>query len=85
MWDEAVDDQSALKFVLDWFVTSKMIKNLPTTLDADNNILHFNKDSGGAVFSCNELGILRKDLFNINLHNTDDDEDNLETIIHRRL
>ena len=62
-----------------------MIKNLPTTLYADNNILRFNKDSGGAVFSCNELGILRKDFFNINLHNTNDDEDNLETIIHIRL
>ena len=85
MWDEAVDDQSPLKFIPDWFVTSKVIKNLPITLYADNNTLHFNKDSGGAVFSCNELGILCKDLFSINLHNTNDDEDNLETIIHIRL
>ena len=32
----------ALKFVPNWFVTSKMIKNLLTALYADENILYFN-------------------------------------------
>ena len=38
MCDEAVDDcVPALKFVPDWFVTSKRIKNLFTALYADEN------------------------------------------------
>ena len=45
MCDKAVDDYlAALKFVSDWFVTSKMIKILFTTLYADENILYFNED-----------------------------------------
>ena len=40
MCDKAVDDcLAALKFVLDWFVTSKMIKKRFTDLYADENIL----------------------------------------------
>ena len=57
----------ALKFVPDWFVTSKMIKKLLTALYPDDNILRFNKDSGNAVFSCNEMCNFSIDLNNINL------------------
>ena len=40
MCDRAADEcLVALKFVPDWFVTSKMIKNLFTALYADENIL----------------------------------------------
>ena len=47
MCDKIVDDLlPALKFVPDWFVTSKMIKKLLTALYADDIILYFNKDSG---------------------------------------
>ena len=43
MCDKAVDDcPAALKFVPDWFVTTKMIKILFTALCADENILYFN-------------------------------------------
>ena len=57
--DEAVDDcLGALKVIPDWFVTSKMIKNRLTVLYADGNVLYFYEDSGNAVFSCNEMGIL---------------------------
>ena len=57
MCDKAVDDcPAALKFVLDWFVTSKMIKKLFTDLHAHENILYFNEGSGCVVFSCNEMG-----------------------------
>ena len=47
MCDEGVDDSLAgLKLILDWFVTSKMIKKLYTVLCADENILYLNEDSG---------------------------------------
>ena len=50
MCDEAVGDSlEASKLIPDWFVTSKMIKELFTALYADENILYFNEDSGGAV------------------------------------
>ena len=54
MCDEAVDDSiGALKLILDWFVTSKIIKELFTALYPHENILYFNKDAGNVVFSCN--------------------------------
>ena len=47
MWDEAVGDSlAALKLIPDWFVTSKMIKNLLASLYADENMIYFNEDSG---------------------------------------
>ena len=82
MCDEAVDDCLAgLKLVPDWFVTSKMIKKLLTALYVDDNILYLNEDSGNAMFSCNEMDILSIDLNNINLHDTNYNEDDPETII----
>ena len=59
MCDKAVDDSlGALKLIPDWFVTSKTIKKLFTSLYVDKNILYFNEDSGNVKFSCNEMGIL---------------------------
>ena len=58
---------SALRFVPDWFVTSAMIKILFTALNADENILYFNEDSGNFVFICNGMDILNIDLNNITL------------------
>ena len=75
----------ALRFVPDWFVTSIMINKLLTALYADNNILYFNEDSGDAIFSSNELGILGIDPNNINHDCTDYDEDDPETITHIKL
>ena len=62
----------------------KMIKQvkLLTASYADENILYFKKDSGDSVFSSNDMGIFRIDLNNINLDDTNHDEDNPETIIH---
>ena len=57
-----------------------MIKKLLIVLYADENILYFDEDSGNAVFSCNEMGILNIDLNNINLDNNFD-EDDPDTII----
>ena len=84
--DEAVDDDylATLKLILEWFVTSKTIKGLFTTLHADKNILYFNEDSGNVVCSCNEMGILNINLNNINPDNNFD-EDDLDTMIHIRI
>ena len=76
MCDKAVDDCLAvLKFVSDWFVTSKMIKKLFTALYADEDTLYFNEDFGNVVFSCNEIGTRNIDLNCINLDDNNLDED----------
>ena len=74
-----------LKFVLGWFVTSKMIKKLLTALYEDNNILDLNEDSDDVIFSFNEMGIPGTDFNNINLDDATFDEDDPETIFHIRL
>ena len=82
MCDEAIDDSLAslkLIWLVDW-----LIKKLQTALYADENILHFNEDSGDTVFSCNEMRILSTYLNNINLDNNFD-EDDPDTIILVRL
>ena len=85
MCDKAVDESlTTLKLIPDWFVTSKMIKELFTVLQVDENILYFNEDSGNIVFSCNKMGVLNIDLNNINLDNNFD-EDDPDTIIRIRL
>ena len=83
MCDKTVDD-FALKFAPDWFVTSKMIKILFADLYAGENILYVNEDSGNVVFICNEMGILNTDLNNINLDDTNYDEEDPDIIIHVR-
>ena len=51
MCDEAVDDSlTALKFIPDWFVTSKTIRKLYTALYADDGLLLFGDDSGDVTF-----------------------------------
>ena len=76
---------AALKFAPDWFVTSKMIKILFADLYAGENILYVNEDSGHVAFICNEMGILNIDLNNIDLDDTNYDEEDPDTIIHIRL
>ena len=86
MCEKAVDDcLAALKFVPDWFVTSKMIKILFNALYADESILYFNDDSSNVVFHCNGMGILNIDLINIGLDDANYDEDDPDTIIHVRI
>ena len=76
---------SSIKIVRDWFVTIKMTKRLLTAVYADENILYFNKDSSNVVFNCNGMGILNIDFNNINLDDTNYDEDDPDTIILIRL
>ena len=76
MCDEAVGySLAALKLVPNWFVISKMIKELFTALQADENMLYFNEVSDNVVFSCNEMGILNINLNNFNLDNNFDEDD----------
>ena len=85
MCNEAVNDSlDAWKLIPDWFVTSKVLEKLYAALNADWNILYFNEDSGDAVFSCNEMGILSIDLNYIYLDNSFD-EDDPDTVILVRL
>ena len=82
MCDKAVDDcVAALKFVPDWFVTSKLNKILFTALYTDESIIYFNEDSSKSVLNCNGMGILNTDLNSNNLDDTNYDEDDPNTII----
>ena len=76
MCHKAIDDfLPALIFVSDWFIIRTMIENLPTASYTNDNLLYFNEDSGDAIFSWNEMGILSIDPNNINLDNPTPDED----------
>ena len=86
MNDKVVDDfLPALKFIPNWFVTSKMIKKLHNTLFTDDGMLFFDGDSVSVTFFGDELGILSVDINNINLDDVSFFEDDPETIIHVRL
>ena len=61
--------------ILDYFVTSEMIKKLFAALYADENIFYFNEDSSDAVFNCNQIGI------NNNNFDNNFDEDDPDIII----
>ena len=75
MCDKAVVDSLAtLKFISDWFVTSKMIEKLFTSLYGDKKIFYFEENSRNVVFNCNGMDILNIDLNNINLDNNFDED-----------
>ena len=79
--DKVVDDfLPALKFVPDWFVTSKMIKKLSTDWYA-GDILGFNENSVNVAFRCNEMGVLSINRNNINLDDTNYEENDPDNII----
>ena len=83
MWEKAVDDfQTALKLVLHWLVTSKVIKNLCNFLFRDDDVIFFDEDSSNVTFSSDEMGALNVDPNNINLDDVNFYEDDLEIIIH---
>ena len=83
MCDKAVNDSlAALKLIPNWFVTSKIIKELYTALHEDNGLLIMvYGDSGEVTFFCNEMDILNLNL-NINLNNNfDEDNPDAFTVI----
>ena len=85
MCNKTVDNfLPALEFVPDWFVTSKMIKTLFAALYTDDNIL-FDKYSGDTRFCWNQMVILSLDHNNMNLDDTNYDENDPETILYQIL
>ena len=82
--DEAANDSEAsLKLISDWFVTSKMIKNLSAALYADENLLCFNEDSVDAVCHYNKMVIVNSDLNNTSLDDNSNEEDPITVILIR--
>ena len=82
MCDEAVDHcLAALKFIPDWFVTSKMLEKFDNALHANDDILFYNEDFDKVTFIANQKHILVVDLQKINLDNNFN-ENNPDTIIH---
>ena len=71
---------SALKFIFDWFITSKMTKIPFTALYSSTNILYFNQDSGDVVFSQSQKGILNINFNSTNLDHKNYEEDDPDTI-----
>ena len=86
MRDKAVDaNLPTLKFVPDWFVTNKILEKLDDVAVCNDDIDLVDIDSRIVKFFSDDMGLLTKDLNNINL----DDDDNFghdhpETIIHVR-
>ena len=58
-----------------------MIKKLFTISYADENILYFGEDFGNVVFNCNEMSIINVHLNCINLHDSNFDEGDPDTIM----
>ena len=84
--DKVVDGfLPALKFVLDWFVTSKMIKKLYTVLYADDGLLFLMKILIISQFVVMKWVFLEQILGNINIDDTNDKEDNPDILILIRL
>ena len=65
---------AALKLVPDWFVTSKMAEIVFTAFYADKNLICFNEDPSNLIFTCNGMGVLDIDTYDIYLDNTNYDE-----------
>ena len=77
MCKAAVDDcLAALKLAPDWYVTSKMFKNLFTAFYADKNIHYFDEYSSNVMLAFNGMGILNVDIINYNPDDTNFNEDN---------
>ena len=87
MCDEAVNDcLAALKFVPDWFVTSKMLEKLDNALHANGDILPYNEDFNKVTFIACQRHILSADLDKAKLDNYNNFyEDFPDTIIRFRL
>ena len=81
MCDEAFDaSPGALKYIPDWFATSRTSKKLYIALYTDDGLPLLDDDSSGVTFCCNELGNLNVILINISFDNSFD-EDDPDTII----
>ena len=69
-----------MKYIPDWFATSRTSKKLYIALYTDDGLPLLDDDSSGVTFCCNELGNLNVNLININFDNNFH-EDDPDTII----
>ena len=68
MCNKAADNfLTALKFISDWFVTSKILKNFDNSLYANDDILSYNENFDQVTFIVNQRHILAADLDKISL------------------
>ena len=68
MCDKAADNfLPTLKFLPDWFITSKMTKQLFNASCVDDDITVLDDNSGNVTFLIDEMGILSVNLNKINL------------------
>ena len=82
----AVDDVLvALKFVLDWFLTNKLLEKLDSSIFANGDIFFHDVDCNNIIFPNDDVVLSNIDLININLDDDIFDEDDPETINHVRL
>ena len=86
MCDEAIHScLAALRFIPDWFVTSRMLKKFDNALHANDDTLSFNDDFNKVTFIANQRHILAIDFEKINLdENNNFVKDDPDTIIHVR-
>ena len=80
----ALDDcLPALKFIPDWFDTSKMLEKSDNALFTNDDIPFFDEDFSKVTFFTDEIGILGVDIDKINLDDDNNfDEDDPKTILH---
>ena len=63
IYDEARDDcLAASKYILDWFVTSKMLEKFHAALNTNDGILFFDEDFCKDTFFANQMDIGGVDL-----------------------
>ena len=72
-----------MKFILDWFLTSKLLEKFDV-LHPNDDILFFSEDFDKVTFIADQKHILDVDLVRINLGNNFD-EDDPDTVIHIRV
>ena len=80
--DELVDSYLlALKFLTDWFVTSKMIKKLHNAVFSNDGVVFGDIDSDTVTFYSNDIGLSNISLNNINPDDNNFDDYDPKTII----
>ena len=86
IYDKAVDSYlPTLKFVSDWFVTSKMVQKLDNAVFSNDNLVIGDIDSDIITFFSNYINLNSINLSNINLDDNNFDGYDLVTINQIRL
>ena len=77
---------ATLKFIPDWFFTSKLLEKLGNALHDNDDTLSYDEDFIEVTFIASQIHILATDLDKIKLDNGNSFyEDDPDTIIHFRL